>query len=412
MTGIPEEGSVDDGFVVGRIRNIDIRMNWSVVFIVGIVAWSLAEGLLPEYAQGYTTGEYWLTAGILAVALLGGLLAHELGHSLVAAHEGVAVSSITLWMFGGVALLTTSPKTPRSAIRIAAAGPAVSAGLGILALGASSLNRGMDGVALVGTGLGWFGAINLLLAGFNLLPAFPMDGGRIYHAWLWSRSGDEMSATRRAAALGHAIGGALVVLGLLEVLFLGLVGGVWLALIGWFVREAARAEMQRASAAAPLDTIPVSEIMTTAPQRALADGSVQSFVSEMLFGGRHAAYPVVRPDGSVVGLITVKSVRALDREGWAATTVGEAATPLARLTAVAPTASISEVASALRTDPERRALVMEDDHLVGIVSPSDIARLVTAVELAGPTVHLIESKYRPSRRGPQGQINIDTKEST
>jgi Zn-dependent protease/predicted transcriptional regulator len=379
MADTRDDRSADGGFVVGRVRGIDIRLSWSVVVIVVVVAWSLADGLLPEFAEGYTTGEYWFAAVVLSVAFLAGLLAHELGHSLVAAREGVVVDSITLWLFGGVARLATSPTTPRCAIRIAAAGPAVSVALGITSIAAALVSGG-----LVGVGLGWYGAINLMLAGFNLLPAFPMDGGRIYQAWLWARSGDEVAATRKAAAVGHAIGGALVVLGLLEVLFAGAVGGVWLALIGWFVREAARAEVQRVAVVEPLQHIPVTEIMTTAPQRVLADGSVQSFVTEMVFGGRHAAYPVVRTDGSVVGLITVNAVRALDRDVWPTTTVGAAAIPLDRLTVVGPDANIADLAASLERDRDARALVMDGARLVGIVAPSDIARLITAVELAGP----------------------------
>jgi Zn-dependent protease/predicted transcriptional regulator len=369
---------MDSGFLPGRVRGIDIRVNPSVLIIVGLVAWSLADGLLPEFAEGYSTGEYWLAAVVLAVALLGGLLAHELGHSLVAAREGVEVTSITLWMFGGVARLSSSPKTSQSAIRIAAAGPAVSATIGFGALVVSAFLSG-----LVGVGVGWYGAMNLMLAAFNLLPAFPMDGGRIYQAWLWARSGDETGATRRAAAVGHTIGGVLVVLGLLEVLFAGAVGGVWLALIGWFVREAAKAEVQRVVVEGPLTTIPVTDVMSSAPQCVFAESSVESFVEELVLGGRHAAYPVVRQDGAVMGLITLKAVRALDRGVWASTPIETTATPLDRVPVVAPTSTVAVLLAEMGHIPEGRALVMEDDRLIGIVSPSDIARLVTAVELSG-----------------------------
>ncbi len=386
MSPTREDRAADGGLVIGRVRGIDIRLSWSVVVIVVAVAWSLADGLLPEFAPAYTTGEYWFAAALLSIAFLVGLLAHELGHSLVAARENVVVDSITLWLFGGVARLSSSPSTPQRAIRIAAAGPAVSFALGVMAVAGAMVTGG-----LVGVSLGWYGAINLLLAGFNLLPAFPMDGGRIYQAWLWARSGDEGAATRKAAAVGHTIGGALVVLGLLEVLFAGAIGGVWLALVGWFVREAARAEVQRVVVIEPLRHIPVAEIMTTAPQRVLADGSIQSFVTELILGGRHAAYPVVRADGSVVGLITVNAVRALDRDAWPTTTVGSAAIPLEQLTVVAPDANIADLAAAMERDRDARALVMDGQRLVGIVAPSDIARLITAVELAGPTGAAIET---------------------
>jgi len=264
---------MDNGFFIGRVRGIDIRANWSVLIVAGLVAWSLADGLLPEFAEGYSTGEYWV--------------------------------------------------------------------------------------------------------------AFPMDGGRIYQAWLWARSGDEAEATCRAAAVGHAIGGVLVVLGILEFLFAGAIGGVWLALIGWFVREAANAEVQRTVVEGPLRAVRVSEIMSTDPERVLAGGSVDSFVSEMVWGGRHAAYPVVRAEGDVVGLISLKAVRALDRESWASTTVEAVATPLDRVPAVAPTMSVADLIADMDIGGEGRAPVIDGEELIGIVSPSDVARLVTAVELAG-----------------------------
>jgi len=281
---------VFDGFLLGRVRGIEIRANWSVLVIVGLVTWSLADGVLPEAIEGYSTAEYWTAAGLLAVAFMLGLVAHELGHSLVAATEGVKVTGITIWMFGGVAQLGSSPETPRAAMRIAAAGPAVSVAIGVVALAFSLAFGGLVGVAV-----GWYGAINLLLAFFNLLPAFPMDGGRLFQAWLWSRSGDEVDATQRAAAVGHTIGGALVILGILEALVAGAtVGGLWLMLIGWFIREAAKAEANRAMIENPLQKVPVTDVMTADPER--ASGNRGPFSQRSVSGSwRSSGSGIVKP---------------------------------------------------------------------------------------------------------------------
>ncbi|NIV57842.1 MAG: CBS domain-containing protein [Actinobacteria bacterium] len=368
-----------DGFLLGRVRGIEIRANWSVLVVVAIVTWSLADQVLPEAIDGYRTGEYWLAAAVLAVAFLAGLVAHELGHSLVAAREGVTVTSITIWLFGGVAQLASSPRDPRAAMRIAGAGPAVSGALGVLAVAVSLAFTG-----LIGGAIAWYGAINLLLALFNLLPAFPMDGGRLYQAWLWARSGDEAQATVRAAALGRTIGGALVVLGILEAVVAGAIGGLWLMLIGWFVREAARAEAQRALLDTPLRTVPVTEVMTPDPRVATGTMTIEQFVDLAAAAGRHAAYPVIDRDGAVGGLITLRQVSGLGRDRWSTTSVGDLATPLAEVLVVAPGAVVTDLLEVMQTNGEGRALVMDGSRLVGIVAPSDVARLVTVLQLRGP----------------------------
>ncbi len=361
--------------MVARIRGIEIRVNWSVFLIGALVAWSLADGILPEAVEGYRTGEYWAAGIVATVAFFAALVGHEMGHSLVALDEGVNVETITLWLFGGVAQLERSPASPRSALRIAAAGPAVSAAIGLVAIAAAAAFGG-----LVGATLAWFGVINIALAVFNLLPAFPMDGGRLYQAWLWRRSGDERAATRKAAELGHRIGGALVVLGLLEVLLGGTIGGFWLVMVGWFVREAARAELHHVEVELPLRSIPVSEVMTTDPVRVGPDTSMTDFISGALLGGRHAAYPVTRGD-ELVGLITLTQVQGLDPEHRGATIVADVATPLDGLVTVEPTTAVSELLNRFGQSQDRRALVVEGGRLVGIVAPSDITRLVTVMEL-------------------------------
>jgi Zn-dependent protease len=370
---------MDDGLTLVHIRGIEIRLSWSVVVIVALVTWSLAVNTLPDLAEGYGDGAYWGVAALLAVALLAGLVAHELGHSIIAAREGVGVSSITLWMFGGVARLESQPKTARSAGRIAIAGPAVSSAIGVAALAVAPLFDGLTAAAIA-----WYGVINLALAVFNLLPAFPMDGGRMYQAWWWARTQDQDDATRRAVSLGRTMGAIMIGLGALEALSGAAVGGVWLILIGWFVREAARAELDQITILDPLGKLRVTQVMTADPESVVEADSLESFVSDSVLGGRHTTYPVVSAGGLAIGLVNLDAVRTIDRERWATTTVGEVTSPLADVLTIDVTASVADVMQLMAGDPRRRTLVFDGTRLAGIVAPADLARLVAAVQLAGP----------------------------
>jgi Zn-dependent protease len=369
---------MNEGFTLTHFREIEIRISWSVLVIVALVTWSLGNNVLPELADGYRDTEYFLVAAGLAVAMLVGLVAHELGHSLVAAREGVRVSSVTLWLFGGLAQLEERPANPRSAGRIAIAGPMVSALIGVIALSAAA---GFDGLAAAA--IGWFGVINLALAVFNLLPAFPMDGGRIYQSWWWQRTGDELAATQRAAALGQRIGAVLIGLGVLQALFGGTVGGIWLAMIGWFVREAARAELEQVTVVGPLGDVPITEVMTSHPERVLENASLESFVSEMVLGGRHTTYPVMTPDGDLTGLVSLEAVRSVDRTLWESTTVGAVATSLGDVATIDLDSSVADALLVADRTGRSRTLVLDGDRLVGIVAPADLARLIGALHLAG-----------------------------
>lgn len=367
-----------DGVLIGRVRGIDLRVNWSIGIIAMLIAWSLAETVLPDAVDGRSETEYWVAGTLTALGLLAALIAHELGHSLVALRNDVGVKGITLWMLGGVAVLERNPSTPGAAIRIAAAGPAVSAAIGVIGLAVAVPLTGLAGASVQ-----WFGAMNLALAAFNLLPAFPLDGGRLYQAWQWRTTGSERDATRRAVRLGLSVGAVLVGIGLLELLLVSTIGGLWLMMIGWFIREAARAHLRQSEMERPLSDMHVTQVMSPAPVTVLSDISLDNFIAGVFFGGRHAAYPVVDADGAVVGMITLNAVRSLPPERAAHSTVAELTVPLDDLVVVAPETSVAELMPLMQERGERRALVMDDaGALLGIVSPSDVARLVAVVELA------------------------------
>ncbi|MCP3911510.1 MAG: CBS domain-containing protein [Actinomycetia bacterium] len=365
-----------DGFLVGRVRGIDLRLNWSVMVIAGLVTWSLADGILPEEAPGRSTTTYWMVAALTAVAFFLALTAHEMGHSLVAIRYGVEVKSITLWLFGGVAQLGSSPSTAGSALQIAIAGPLVSVAIGVVALAVAVPFGGLVGFAMM-----WFGTMNVFLAVFNMLPAFPLDGGRVYQAWRWRRSGNRIEATDDAVRVGRLIGGLLVALGLLQAAAGVVLSGVWMMMIGWFLREAARAEGHQAHIEVPLRRYRVVDVMTADPLTVTPETTLTSFVAGRFMGGRHAAYPVTI-EGQPVGLMTVDDIRGVPEERWSEVTVGRVASPMGELVTAAPDDQLIDLFNRFGRAGEHRALVIDDSgQLVGIVAPSDIARLVSSLEL-------------------------------
>jgi len=232
---------MNESLHLGRIGDIRIGLNWSLFPIFFLIAWSLAEVLLPAAAPGFTGGGYWFFALLTAVAFYVSLLAHELSHAFVARRHGVAVKGIVLWLFGGVAQLEGDTPDARAELHVAAAGPATSLGIAaITAVVAWFLD--LIGVsALMVASVSWLAGINALLAAFNLLPAFPLDGGRILRAVLWRRWSDRLRATAVATKVGQVAGYGLIAVGTVEFLTGGgALGGIWLALIGWFITVTAR----------------------------------------------------------------------------------------------------------------------------------------------------------------------------
>jgi len=235
---------------LGTIRGIPVGLHWSLLVVAGLLTVQLYGSLLPELVPGRSSTAYAVAGAVTAIAFLSSILLHELGHALVAERLGVRVRRVTLWLLGGVAELAHEAPRPSTELRIAAAGPAVSVGLG-LASGALAAALHVAGAPdLVVASLAWVAIINLFLAAFNLLPAAPLDGGRILRAALWRHHGDRVRATMTASRAGQIVGWGLVGLGVFEILT-STSSGLWTALVGWFVLTAARAERERAERQRP-----------------------------------------------------------------------------------------------------------------------------------------------------------------
>jgi Zn-dependent protease/CBS domain-containing protein len=360
-------------FSLGRISGIRIGVNWSVLLIVALLAYGLAAGQFPAAAPRRPEAEYVVAAVVTAVAYIASLLAHELAHSLVARRNRLEVEGITLWLLGGVSRLQGEIPDPGAEVRVAGVGPLVSLILGgVFVLLAWLVHAsGVQGVVVAA--LAWLGAINVLLAVFNVIPAAPLDGGRLLRALLWQITKDRFKSEAWSARAGQVFGWVLVVVAAYLVLARREYNWIWFALLGWFLISAATAENQQAALQSRLRTVSVRQIMTADPVTVPASATVAQFLNDYLPTCRHSAFPVVA-DGQTVGLVTLHRINQVPAGERGQTTLGDAACPLSEVARATPDEPVSSVLPRLSACSEGRALVFAGGQLVGIVSPSDMSR--------------------------------------
>ena len=371
---------MEDGIPLGRIAGIRVAASWTLLIVVALLVLGLAGGVFPREYPGLAAGWYLVAALVGAVLFLGSLLAHELAHALVARRAGVAVESITFWLFGGVARLAGDAATPAAALWIALVGPLTSLALaGVFALAASGL-RGVGAPPVVAGVPGWLAWTNLGLALFNLLPGAPLDGGRVLRALLWMRSGDRDRSAVSAARAGRVLGVVLVGVGIFEI-FAGLgASGLWVAFLGWFLGGAARAEEQLAAARGILGGVRVRDAMTLDPVVVPASATVAQVLGDITTRLRFTSLPVVDDRGVLVGLVTLRRLREVPPQRRATTRLGEVACPRQELVTVAPDEPLAGLLGRVSAGEDRRALVLDGERLVGIVSPADIMRALAAAD--------------------------------
>jgi Zn-dependent protease/predicted transcriptional regulator len=360
-------------FSLGRISGIRIGVNWSVLLIVALLAYGLAAGQFPAEAPHRPHAEYIVAAIITAVAYIASLLAHELAHSLVARRNGVKVEGITLWLLGGVSRLQGDFSDPGAELRVAGAGPLTSLVLGglfwLLAWGLHTW--GVNGVVVAA--VAWLGGINILLAVFNVIPAAPLDGGRLLQAVLWAISKDKLKAAMWSARSGQVFGWVCIVIGAYLVLALRDYSWLWFIILGWFLVSAATAENQQAVVQSRLRTVAVRQVMTPDPVTVPASYTVTQFLNDFRPWSRHSAFPVVN-DGQTVGLVTVRRINQVPAADRGRTTLRDVACAMDEVAQATPDEPVSDVLSRLGGCSEGRALVFADGRLAGIVTPVDINR--------------------------------------
>ena len=364
-----KERKMDGNFSIGRYGGVEVRLNWSLIAVFVLIVWSLADGVLPSQNPGLSDGTYLVTGIVGALLFLASILLHELGHSWVARHEGIEVDSIILWLFGGVSEFKDRFATPGSEFRVALAGPLVSIGLGVVfvLIALAGLPSAVDGAAA------WLGYINLILAAFNLLPASPLDGGRVLHSALWRAKGDYAWATRIASEIGQGFGYLFIALGLAMFIFQGSFSGAWLAFIGWFLLQGAKTEARYAATEQALGGMRVRDLMVRQPVTVDADSTIGRFMDDVASSRRFTTYPVL-DGGSPVGLLAFSSVAAVPRSEWDTRRVRDTMIPLDEVPLLTEDELAVEALADLSAPTANRGLVIEGGHLAGLLSITDLAR--------------------------------------
>src|SRR6266852_6575664 len=369
---------MNENLSLGRIAGIHVGLNWSLLVIAFLIASSLATNFLPSAAPGQTSSAYWTAGVISAFVYLVCLLAHELAHSIVATRSGVRVDGITLWLFGGVSRFSSETTSPGAQAWITFVGPLTSLLLGVLFLLASAaLGGGANNQDLLSASLAWLGYINILLGVFNLLPAFPLDGGRILQSLIWRSTGDRLRATRIAARIGMAFAFLFIAYGLITFFAAGsLFGGVWAVFLGWFLLSAARAEEAGGLIRQALSGISVAEVMTPNPAQAPDDISVEEALHGYVLTSRHSTFPTHDESGQLSGLITMAALKNVAPDARPTTRIREIICPLDKVSSARPADPATNLLNVSDGCSEGRTLVVDNGRLVGIISPSDISRLM------------------------------------
>lgn len=372
-----------DDVTLGRIAGIAVGASWSLLVIIGLITWTLAAAVLPAGAPDSPAAANWAVGAVTAIAFLASLLAHELAHAIVARSRGMEVEGITLWMFGGVSRLGREAPEPRTELRVAVAGPLASVAIGAGMITLAVLLATAAAPDVVVAAVTWLGAMNLVLAVFNLMPAYPLDGGRVLRALVWQRTGDLRRATAVAATAGIGFGYGLMILGGLSALGGMGVSGVWMLLLGWIVLTAARAERAEFELRHLLRGVRVADVMTAGPVTAPAELTVDALVREYVALYRCSAFPVVARDGTPLGLVTLSRLREVPTDLRDTLTLDRVATPIEQVVTARSDDLVVDLLARFTAGSGRRALVVDDGALVGIVTASDLDRAVQVAEIGG-----------------------------
>lgn len=360
-------------FRLGRLLGVDVSIHWSWLFIFFLVTWSFAEGVLKEFFEDWTAGQRWLAGAIIAAVFFSSILAHELSHALMSRRLGLPVHGITLFVFGGVAHLTREAESARDEFLIAIVGPATSlAAAAFFGLGWLLLKEPWPGIGGVS---GQLAVINAVIAAFNLLPGFPLDGGRVFRSVVWWRNRNRLAATRTAARAGEIVAYLIMAAGVIQLFSGYLIGGMWFILIGIFLRGASAASYEQLVIETTLSGISVGDVMQRQFDVVPPDASLQSVVDDYVLA-RHARCFVVLVNGELAGLLTLTDIRNVPRSDWPLTSVWRAMTPVERIVTLAPTDTVAKALMLMSERDINQIPVVWNREVVGMIHRADVMRLI------------------------------------
>ena len=353
---------------------VNIDVSWLLLAI--LITWSLAVGVFPAMRPNLPAATYWWMGVVGALGLFVSLVLHELSHSLVARRHGIPMRGITLFIFGGVAEMDGEPSTPGSEFVMAIAGPVASVAIAVIFFALSSVGQMLSWPQDTVTVTSYLAFINLILAGFNLVPAFPLDGGRMLRSALWHFKGDLKWATRVSAAIGSGFGGGMILLGLIFVLSGRFVGGMWWFLIGLFLYSAARGSYQQLLIRRTFEGVPVRSFMRTDAITVPREIPVTNLVERYVYRHHFKMFPVVDGD-HLWGCVTTRDIKQLPRDQWPTQTVGSITRPCSPENTIGPDVDALQALATMNRTGHSRMLVVEGDHLVGILTLKDLFGLVS-----------------------------------
>ena len=362
-----------EGISIGKAFGIPLRLyySWFIVFV--LITWSLAYNFVHAYPHWSLVNSI-VTGVITSLLFFGSVLAHELSHSVVAKAAGIPIQSINLFIFGGVSQLGEEPKQPQVEFRMALAGPLSSLVLGGIFLAIWYwLGDMLEFIKAICFWLGW---INIALAAFNLVPGFPLDGGRVLRSLLWWQSQDLRKATRIASNIGRGIGYLLIFIGIALIFFGNWIDGLWLAFIGWFLENAAASSYRQLALQDILRGHHVSELMIRDCPTVPPQVTIQQLVNDQILTSGRRCFPVVQND-RILGLITMHNIKGAPREQWSAKTAVEVMTPFANLKSVGPDEDLTTVLKILTEQNINQLLVVEDGKIVGIIARDHLLSFIS-----------------------------------
>lgn len=380
------------GFSIGHIAGIDIQIDWSLVIIFALITFSLGMGLFPVWHPDWSGALVWLTALMAAVLFFVSVLLHELAHAVVGRQFGARIPRITLFVFGGMSHLEREPSTAKAEFWMAIVGPIASLAIGFacLFLGSAMADfteadmedpqQLLSSLNPVSTLLLWLGPVNIILGLFNLVPGYPLDGGRVLRAALWRITGDQYKATQWAARGGQAFAWLLMVTGLavmlgyrIPIIGGGFINGLWLAFIGWFLNTAAIMSYQQLVVRRSLGETPVTKLMHTGLLTIPPDMKLAHLVDDYLLQSNQRAFPVVTQD-DLVGLVSLEDVRAMSSNERAGSQVADIMTPRAKLITVDAAADSADALAKLTQNNINQLPVLEQGKLVGMITRENVLR--------------------------------------
>jgi Zn-dependent protease/CBS domain-containing protein len=380
------------GLYIGRIFGIDIHIDWSWIFIFLLVTWSLAVGLFPAWHPDWSAGLRWGIAVAGSLLFFASILLHELSHSIVAKARGLQARRITLFIFGGMSNIEREPPTPKTEFLMAVVGPITSILLGIVFLALAAFSAASSNITggdprtvarqfgPVTTLLAWLGPVNIILGLFNLIPGFPLDGGRILRAAIWSVTKDLRKATAWAAGVGRLTGWAFIVAGAamafgarLPFFGTGLISGLWLIFIGWFLNSAAVSSYQQTVVRDLLEDVPVFRLMRLNVPTVAPTLPVSHLVYDYVMGADERAFPVMEGD-TLVGMVCLEDIRKVPREDWDRVMVGAIMTDANQLDVVTASEDAGDALEKLTRRDVGQAPVIENGRMVGLLRRRDILK--------------------------------------